>query len=516
MNSKRVKIFCIVGVFLIFGSNVLAETASKQPSKPLPPQNAISKSEDLKVAPTQFSNRFHKPKTVQSVPPLKASAPRPLQATLTYRDTLQKAMDNSFDLKMSKLDIDISKAELKGARADLFPTLYTQVNTEYNNGLGNTANINYVGNTVVSSYTQYRNLASIGMQYNLFDFGAINKKVLMAKKDVESKKVGYDIQIKDLKLKVLNLYTKTLEANNEIRTKAEMLKVYEQIFHNKERLFQAGTNDKISVMDEAVKIARTQDDIENSRLELKKTLADLSSFTQQKYEVKTLDVLDFEEMNIPNSVVPVANCQPIQAKIMADELDLSFNPDNSLEAKLYDFELEKKKAELEMYKRQRFPAFKFYTNYLMYGQDPNQYWESFSSFKQASLAFGISGSFAFFDGFKNKAQKEKAALELQRLQFEKEKKLNDIRTEYEKSYASYDAYTEDLVIKKDLLYKVKEKLCAVDRMLQGGLAERNDLLSAKADLLNQEYELQKNIVDISSKIKEIEIMAGRDQSGGNI
>lgn len=515
MGSKRVKLLFIVGVFFVLATNVFAETNQKT----LPAQKSNKKnvlSQNIKVAPTQFANRFHKQKTIQTPPLIKASAARQLQATLTYRDTLQKAIDNSFDLKMSKLDIDISKAELKGARADLFPTLFTQFNTEYNNGLGNTANINYVGNTVVSSYTQYRNLASVGMQYNLFDFGAINKKVLMAKKDVESKKVAYDIQIKDLKLKILDLYTKTLEANSEIKTKSEVLKVYEQIFHNKERLFVAGVNDKISVMDEAVKIARTQDDIENSQLELKKTLADLSSYTLQKYEVKRLDVLDFEEMNIPNAIIPVGGLEPLKAKTIEKNMDLSFNPDNSLEAKLYDFEIEKKKAEYEMYKRQRYPAFKFYTNYLMYGQDPNNYGSAYSDFHQASLAFGLSGSFAFFDGFKNRASKEKAALELQRLQFEKEKKLNDIRTAYEKSYGAYDSYAEDLVIKKDLLKKVKEKLSAVDRMMQNGLAQRNDLLNTKADLLSQEFELEKNIIDISSKIKEIEIMAGRDQPGGNI
>lgn len=513
MGSKRIRLFLIVGVFLFWATNVFAET---QINKSQGTSASKMVSQNIKVAPAQFTNRFHKQKTIQAAPTLKASAQRPLQATLTYRDTLQKAMDNSFDLKMTKLDIDISKAELKGARADLFPTLYTQFNTEYNNGLGNTANINYVGNTVVSSYTQYRNLASVGMQYNLFDFGAINKKVLMAKKDVESKKVSYDIQIKDLKLKILDLYTKTLEANNEIKTKSEVLKVYEQIFHNKERLFVAGVNDKISVMNEAVKIARTQSDIENSQLELKKTLADLSSFTQQKYEVRNLDVLDFEEMNIPNAFIPVGNFEPLKAKVASESMDLSFNPENSLEAKLYDFEIEKKKAEYEMYKKQRYPAFKLYTNYLMYGQDPNSYGSAYSDFHQASLAFGISGSFVFFDGFKNKAQKEKAALEMQRLQFEKEKKLSDIRAAYEKSYGAYDSYTEDLTIKKDLLNKVKEKLSSVDRMIQSGLAQRNDLLSTKADLLSQEFELQKNIVDISSKIKEIEIMAGRDQSGGNI
>lgn len=434
--------------------------------------------------------------------------------TLTYKSTLNKAINSSFDLKMSSLDIDISKAELKATRADLYPTIYTQANSEYNNGLGNQSNINYVGNTVVSSYTQYRNLLSMGLSYNLFDFGALGKKVLIAKKGVDQKKVMLDLQLKDLKLKVLDLYTKTLEANNEIKTKSEVLKVYEEMFHNKERLFLAGTNDKISVMDEAVKIARTQDDIQNSKLELKNTLNDLSAYTLEKYSIDNLEVLDFEEMNIPNSIILVNNFEPkkepLKAKIADKNIDLSFNPENSLEAKYYDFEIEKKKAELEMYKRQRLPAFKFYTNYLLYGADPNSYFSSYSDFKQTSLAFGISGSFAFFDGFKNKANKEKAALEIKKIQLEKEKKLTELKTEYEKSYCSYQTYTEELSIKKDLLSKVKEKLTDLDRMNKNGIIEKNDLLIAKADLLSQEFDLEKNIIDISSKIKEIEIMAGRD------
>jgi len=430
--------------------------------------------------------------------------------TLTYRSILNQAIDNSFDIKMASLDIDISKAELKATRADLYPTLYTQLNTEYNNGLGNTNNINYVGNTVVSSYTQYRNLASVGLSYNLFDFGAINKKVLMAKTDVEQKKIMVNLQLKDLKLKILDLYTKTLQYNDEIKTKSEVLKVYEEMFKAKERLFQAGTTDKISVMDEAVKIARTQDDIHNSKLELEKILHDLSSYTFQKYNADNIEVLDFEELNIQPNIVPVNNFEPLKAKVAEEKVDLSFNPESSLESKYYDFELEKKRAELEMYKRQRFPAFKFYTNYLMYGQDPNNYFSSYSDFKQASLAFGISGSFAFFDGFKNKASKEKAALEIKKIQLEKEKKLTEIKTEYEKSYASYEAYSEELICKKDLLNKVKEKLTSLDRMFKNGLIERNDLLNTKADLLSQEFDLEKNIINISSKIKEIEIMTGRD------
>ncbi len=70
--------------------------------------------------------------------------------------------------------------------------------------------------------------------------------------------------------------------------------------------------------------------------------------------MKNLDVLDFEEMNSPNSTVTIGNFQPLQAKVVEKNIELSFNPDNSLESRLYDFEIEKKKAEFEMYKRQRY------------------------------------------------------------------------------------------------------------------------------------------------------------------
>lgn len=433
-----------------------------------------------------------------------------LADVLTYNDTLKQAVENSFDIKISKLDIDISRAELKTARADLFPTLYTQLNTEYNNGLGNTKNINYVGNTVISSYTQFRNLASIGLSYNFFDFGATNKKILMAKKNVEQKQVMADLQLKDLKLKILDLYTKTLQCNNEIKTKAKILKVYEEMFNNKERLYKAGTTDKISLMNEAVKIARTQDDIVNSKLLLRNTLTDLSAYTLQNYTPENIEIKSIEEKDNNENIVEVNDTKSLKLTISEDKITSEFDPYESLESRYYDLEIDKKKAELAMYKKQRLPAFRFYTNYLLYGQDPSQYFSSFSEFKQASVAFGVSSTYTFFDGFKNKASREKASLEIKKLEFEKEKKLIDVKNQYEKSYESYQTYIQELTLKKELLSTVEEKLSAIERMSKSGLAPKTEILTAKAELLNQEFELQKNISDISYKLKEIQIMTGED------
>ena len=60
-----------------------------------------------------------------------------LAEEITYKDTLNAAINNSFDLKMSQLDIGISKAQLKSVRADWYPSLSMQFNTEYSKDLTN-------------------------------------------------------------------------------------------------------------------------------------------------------------------------------------------------------------------------------------------------------------------------------------------------------------------------------------------------------------------------------------------
>lgn len=89
----------------------------------------------------------------------------------SYKDTLNSAINNSFDLKMSETDIGISRAQLKAVRADWYPTLSMQFNTEYNkdltDGKGTYA---YAGNTMITPFTQYRDMLYLTLSYNLKEF----------------------------------------------------------------------------------------------------------------------------------------------------------------------------------------------------------------------------------------------------------------------------------------------------------------------------------------------------------
>lgn len=431
---------------------------------------------------------------------------------LTYKDTLNAAINNSFDLKMSQLDIGISKAQLKSVRADWYPSLSMQFNTEYNkdltNGRGSYA---YAGNTMITPYTQFRDMLYLTISYNLFDFGVQGKKVHIAKQELAQKEINYNMQLRDLKLKILELYGKIEQHNNAINTKSEILSLYKNMFSNKERMFKAGINDKLSVMDEAVKIAKTQNEIENSKLELKNALEDLTYYTKNNYNISNLSVqsINMEEQDDKN-IVSISSKNIIESEINKNKYNLNFDPYTTDEAKYYDLEIDKKKSELSILKRQLFPSFRFYTGYSLYGQNPHNYYSSIQDISQRSFVVGISSQYVFFDGFKNRANREKTKLEIEKLQVEKEKKLSELENKYQKSYKAYETYNEELNVNRQLLATVKEKLNDIERLNANKLTDQNQLLSAKADLLNQEYELEQNIINITSKLEEMKIMAGAD------
>lgn len=437
---------------------------------------------------------------------------------ISYQDTLKAAIDNSFDLKMSEVDIGISKAQLKAVRADWYPTLSMQFNTEYNRDLtGGRGSYAYAGNTMITPFTQFRDMLYLTLSYNLFDFGVQGKKVHIAKQELAQKEINYNLQLKDLKLKILDLYSKAQQHNNTINTKSEILSLYQNMFTNKERMFRAGMDNKLSVMDEAVKIAKTQNEIESSKRELKNTLQDLSYYTKNEYDISGLNVKSIDEKPDEEyseddeiNIIEISATDVIESEINKTEYNLSFNPTFSDEAKYYDLEIDKKKSELSILKRQLLPSFRFYAGYALYGQNPNNYWNSVQDIGQRSFVVGISSQYVFFDGFKNRANREKTKLEIQKLQIEKEKKLSDLENKYTKSFKAYESYNEELNTNKELLATVKEKLNDVGRLKANKLTDENELLSAKAELLNQEFELEQNIINITSKLEEMKIMAGAD------
>ena len=407
---------------------------------------------------------------------------------LDYDEITQKAIRHAHDISMSALDVKISQAEYRRALALYWPTISTRWNTEYVKDLTDgTSKFTSVGNTVLVQNTMYQSSFMFIGSYNLFDFGATSKKVLIANKDVDKRKVLYMQSVRDVKVKVLNAYTDLLTSYEEFIAKKELLTLHKELALTKKRLYEAGRISKIEMTDDALRAVKMIDDVDTLKLKFTTLLEDLSFFTGESYDSERLEMSGFK----------------------GDEgaLTNTFKPENTPESKAYDLEIEKKKAEVQVLRRSLFPQFAAYSNYIWYASNPHEADTSAQYIKPRNFIVGVSITLPLFEGFKSNAEIAKAKVELDRLKVEKSRKLAELSNRYAKLSETRKTYIGSIANHKDMLMKVEENLGMAQRLTSQQVMEWVDFLTRKIDLVNQKFELTKTMIAKISTIKEIQILS---------
>lgn len=422
--------------------------------------------------------------------------------TLTFKSVLEKAVLNSYDLKISEVDVKIAQTEIKEARAEYFPVISMAYNNEFDKDLTQgTSTITPVGDSVVVNSTRYVNALSAGLQYNLFDFGVRKKKLDIAKKDKLQKQTVYTQNFRDLKLNLSDVYTKALLINRELKSNEELLELNKTLFSMYEKLYSSGVARKTDIADQALKVAVLINKIDDLKTELRKNLSDISYYTKEKYDtgVNMLNLFQDEE-----NIVPVSNKTPIKLKIKESEiLDVSNIP----EYKEYQLEIDKKKAELSVLKRQNLPQFRFYTNYYFYGTDPNNYFHTYGDMDSRSITFRVSSILPVFDGLKNQSQRERAKLEIERLALERDKKIEAVKNMYEKSYEEAIESNRKLANQTNALKLTEDKISMLEKLNKEQFIDKISYLREKSDLITQKFELQKTQINSESAAYKLTILA---------
>jgi len=410
--------------------------------------------------------------------------------TISYKSLLDKAIKNSYDLKMSQIDIKVTQAEIKEARAQYYPVLSMGYSAQFDKDLTKgTSSMTPVGDSVVVNATRYVNSFNLGLQYNLYDFGVRKQNLNIAKKDKIQKQSSYNKNLRDLKLELSDVYTKALLSKKELVKNEELLKLNKVLFGMYDSLYNSGTIRKTELTNQALNVAVTVNRIDDLKTQLNNTLKDLSYYTKENYSPADIMLCLFEE---EEKTLPVSNKSMIKLELTENEL---LKKENIPEYKQYQMEIEKKKAELSILKRQNLPEFKFNTFYYLYGTDDDKFFSSYSDIKNRSLTFRLTSTLPIFDGFKNAAQREKKKLEIERLLIERDKKVESIVSLYEKSYEEVKASNEKIKNQQTTLELTEEKMAMLEKLNQQKLIDKISYLKQKADLISQKFELEKTKIN---------------------
>ncbi len=402
--------------------------------------------------------------------------------TLTFDFFLETALQNSYKLKTSKIEKQSTEYGIKEARAGYFPTLSGYATTErYNDLSDGTRQITAVGNEILLNRDYYQDVAAVGLNYNIFDFGIRKRNLQIAKADDKQKEALLLKDTRDLKLDVVDLYGETLALYKALGIKREILSLQNELFTINSRLRGAGELSEIEVTNSEIDISETKSDIRELENNLSKRLTEFSYYTNKSYGVDDVEIADFEEgledgKSTPE-ILPVSEVKKLSIE-------------KTVEAKTYDLEILKKQKEYEIQKRANFPKISFDTRYNWYGSDSNKYFDSFSDFEQRSLSFRISTSFTMFDGLKNVNTVQKRRIEVEKLKVQKEMELAELKKKYEQIRLDAENSLIQNENNKRTLSLVNKNLENLERLNTNGIIAKAECVKKKLELLDKKQKLE--------------------------
>lgn len=407
---------------------------------------------------------------------------------ISFDSFLLEAEKNSFQLQTDKLNMDYAKAGTKGARSDYFPTVGIFATAErYNDLTDGDSQLTAVGSDIFLNRSYYQNVAGAGLSYNLFDFGIRRNKLNISKLDETQRKNVHDRDLRNLKIDIADLYAQALLFYKEFCTKRDILAIQNELYEINSKLKVAGEISEVNVTDEAIKVSELQTDIDELRNNLGKKLSEFSYYTKKTYDIDELELKDFPYdsdgfVSVSNGVLNLR----IEENVIL--------PENSLEYKIYNIEIEKKQKEYEAQKRANYPKLRFDTRYSFYGSDKNNLFTSIGDLSQRGLNLRLSTSFLLFDGMKNRAQIEKLKIDIEKLKVEKEKSIAELVKKY--SQIQQDSANSIIQFRNNTktLTLVNKNLDALERLNANGVVGRSDYLKRKMALLEKKLVLEQNQV----------------------
>jgi outer membrane protein TolC len=399
-----------------------------------------------------------------------------------------KALQHAYDIRISKMDVEIAAAQSKEARSLYFPSLNAAWNAGYLNTLGREAlQVAEGGNTVLVENRLFQNSFSLGATYRLFDFGARGRKVAMADRERDIRRLAHARSVREVKLKVLGLYADLSSRWKEVEWRKALIPLQKELALATERLFGAGLVAQTEVGMEALKMVRTVDDLDRARLGLTGGLQELSLFTGEAYNPDTVVIADMA-------------CGEAKEEKGFDARALP-------EVRILDLEIEKKRMELEVLERERLPQVNLSSQYLWYGYDRTGYDASLREVRPQNLSVGVSAVLPLFDGFKTSARVERVKLEAERLKLERERKLGELTKRQEYLLSAREVSAKSAESHREMFAKAGSTLSMVERLTDQKVVEWREMLRQRVDLLNERFELEKALIARASAVRELRILS---------
>lgn len=415
-------------------------------------------------------------------------ADKKLVSKIEFNDICAKAIEHSYDLKVADFNILISKQDIRGARSEYFPKLMASAGTEYTKNFRDNRDttVMTIGEAFINPYTRYQSVMGVTLTYNLFDFGVRKGNLDIAKEDVTVKELEQAQKLQDLKLNLVDTYSKIIITKKQIEINNEILKLQKENYANKQRLFDAGEISKTELNDANVKVQAIEKRIFELSAILSESLNWLTFYTGEEYNQDNLKV----------------------AEIKKTDFDVTSFCDytKTIIWRIKEKELKKKELEIKVAKRQNYPKVNTYGRYYIYGSDHSSYNDSLGDIRPSNFTVGASVSMLAFDGMKNRANIQRKTLEYKQLQVERDKAIAEFTMKLATMRSNLIYLEKQIETNNNIIKELTDKQKSMCRLASKKLATPIDVNDSKIELLEQQIELVKNSMTSIAITKGLEVL----------
>lgn len=407
---------------------------------------------------------------------------------ISYNEIIEKAKEHSYDLQIADYNILISKQGVRSARSEYFPKLNFSAGTEYTRNFRDAkeTTVMSIGDAFINPYTRYQSVLGITVGYNLFDFGVRGKNLKIAKEDVTIKELENKEKLQELKLTLLDTYTRILLTSKQIEINKKILDLEEKNQEYYERLFEAKEISKTELNDSKAKVGITKNKILELNSIEQESLNWLSFYTGEQYDINSLQI-----SGIKNSDFDVFSYQDYTTSIIWQ---------------IHERNIKKKETELQVAKRNNYPKLNVYGRYYLYGSDRNNYGKSIGNLEPSNFSVGASLNMPIFDGFKNSANIEKTKLELKQLLIERDKAIAQLMTKLANMRSNLTYLDKQITEGSEIINELSDKEKSTRKLASKKIISPIEYNNSKIELLTQKIELEKNIITKDAIIKGIQIL----------
>ncbi len=347
------------------------------------------------------------------------SAAKPAAAVvLRFDAVLQQAEQRAYDLRIARADLEISHFSLAETRASYFPSLDLQFYNEYVHVPDESAQgIVSVGGSVSTALAStYQHSVVANVNYALYDFGARFLRCENARRRVDIARLNLDRGRVALHLQVLEAYARGLRVWRRQNAALQILALRKRIYRTAEEFREAGVLGRRRLETVALELAEALGRADDLGAEFQKALNAIGFFTGKRYPAGQTGFSDLPEPALTGKAPEAERLPEIRA----------------LEA-----EIDGKRIEVEIARKEMLPRLMAYGAYRMYGNDTNSFTASMENLAERDATVAVAAEWNLFSGFRDISKVRRLKAEIRRLTLEKQKRTAELERDIRNSYQNH-------------------------------------------------------------------------------